>query len=1537
MRGIFAVSLLILGLAGYSQTTVFSENFDQPSSADSIVSGTIGTSSAIPGDTTSSLFISANHSYQIKGTTHQTQVYFETNFFSTIGLPFVKLEFDQIGKLYQANYGKIEVSTDSGSTWILLNQQHYRGKDNNFSQNSGFNEASYDYSWNDGLWEPANSTAYPTQDWWVHEQFDLTGIASDTSVPGNWLGFPAVKVRFRAEFNTSISGNGSFASGWYVDNLKVTAAICEINPPSFNHNFTTVPCHINNPKGIIPTLPNQSYPVTALVHDTMNYDSGVDSVVCYYRINGGNWISNRMIPQPWNLAQYRTTIQWVAPGVTADYYLVAWDSSACSNATRSPDRGFFSFTPSEYDPKCNTHSCSSVKVISSFPWHEDFEGYDWVAGTGIGNSGSSHRGNISNGWTVSPNKALDYGWSVRSGPTGTARTGPHYDHTSTNGNYLYTEFSPTLPSGIVNTVLTTPCIDLTDNISKVLSFYYHMLGENSKQLKVFIDTGSSSVAYWTNYQIIHGPQQNYSTDPWKKAYVDLEPFKGKVIKVAFVVRAIKSSDMQDIAIDDISIIEPPSTDAEIAELVTPNDGSCVNDSNPVEIRVRNVGVNDLTSIPIAYQLDNLSIYRDTIRGQSVGTTDTLGFIFSDSLLITPGIPHVLKVWVELPGDLNSLNDTLVQNILINGNGISQLPYYLDFESSSVIPGSAGLLNDDSWNMNVVSIGGRFELFDEQLDNSLQGPFEALGLSRRALRVLDYDTGPTSVNLKSNCIDLTNNTSPNLCFSHYISTNRKLYVRVKEIGSPWSDLAIITGAAGLKEGLTFERISLAAYGGKEIQLEFIVEENDAINLTNQVVIDNIQIAESTQIELGIQNEIGDLRRISAGSTSLPAFDLHFVKSMSGTAPNTTIHVSFSSTCDSSLPAITGDTTYTPYFPFNGPVSIRQIPSFQLSDTLRAGLYTLKVWIHTTNDSLHYNDTVFQECIVQSTIEAPYFNDFESCNQDFLSNGEMRQWQMGQPSGGALSGNFAFVTNLDTGLISGNNLEKLVPPFFIGLDTLNGCELRFSHKYNFQGPVDENYGSIQYLDQGVWKSIPSLTNPGNGMSYSGIHGYVFHGSTSNQWKPFSISLHEVTHPGLNVFRFATKSTDTSQSNWEVDDFEIYVPPQVSASPNALVFSQGLPKAGTHIASVEILNSGAKDLTNVVISILDQSGNLLLLDSVDLINPLPILSSGTTKTVQLSKAISLNNGSNHFTIVTSWPNNRYDELPQDDTNRVTVKVLPTIDSMSYCVDFESSSEFFSFSRGTPDDFWAWGKPSKVVFNTAYSGNNAWITEPMGQYGALSDNYLYTPSFEIEGQKCYQLSFWHWFETEMSFDGGNVEFSLDNGMSWTVLGSDQDSGWYNTPYIQALSAIYPGFSGSSGAWTNASKKFKVFSDGTIQFRFRFASTTTIHNEGWMIDDLCFEQIPGWCYEVDNPEYVMNNRTLNVYPNPFSNNLTFSFSEELTQGGHLTVKIFNLVGELLLEETLMSSERNLYTIDVSDLPKGSYMLMVDPGKSYYHQTILKQ
>ena len=172
---------------------------------------------------------------------------------------------------------------------------------------------------------------------------------------------------------------------------------------------------------------------------------------------------------------------------------------------------------------------------------------------------------LSESWINSSNILDDdIDWQVYNGPTPTFGTGPETDQNtrSEDGKYLYLEGS----GGCFrqSSSLLSPCFDLRNESSPVLSFWYHMFGSDMGELQIDLFDGEQ----WHNN--IHLPLVGDKGSRWQKAAVDLSTFSGKVIYIRF--RGTTGQNyLTDIAIDNIGLFNaesPPVTTFTVDQVAT---------------------------------------------------------------------------------------------------------------------------------------------------------------------------------------------------------------------------------------------------------------------------------------------------------------------------------------------------------------------------------------------------------------------------------------------------------------------------------------------------------------------------------------------------------------------------------------------------------------------------------------------------------------------------------------------------------------------------------------------------------------------------------------------------------------------------------------------------------------------------------------------------------------------------------------------------------------------------------------------------------
>ncbi|MCP4632614.1 MAG: T9SS type A sorting domain-containing protein [candidate division Zixibacteria bacterium] len=185
------------------------------------------------------------------------------------------------------------------------------------------------------------------------------------------------------------------------------------------------------------------------------------------------------------------------------------------------------------------------------------------------------------------------------------------------------------------------------------------------------------------------------------------------------------------------------------------------------------------------------------------------------------------------------------------------------------------------------------------------------------------------------------------------------------------------------------------------------------------------------------------------------------------------------------------------------------------------------------------------------------------------------------------------------------------------------------------------------------------------------------------------------------------------------------------------------------------------------------------------------------------------------------RDDENPANDTTFGESNAYVDV----YTEDFEADDGFF-----TGDNDWQWGSPTSGP-NGAHSGINAWGTILDGNYtvGPLLST-LISPPIGLGANA--SLVFYHWYDVETNYDGGNVKISTDGGGTWDILIPD---GGYDGVLGATTENPIGGeeaFTGVSDEWVMETFDLSAYSGGVVLFKFDFGSDSSIDDIGWYIDD---------------------------------------------------------------------------------------------------------
>jgi methionine-rich copper-binding protein CopC len=229
----------------------------------------------------------------------------------------------------------------------------------------------------------------------------------------------------------------------------------------------------------------------------------------------------------------------------------------------------------------------------------------------------------------------------------------------------------------------------------------------------------------------------------------------------------------------------------------------------------------------------------------------------------------------------------------------------------------------------------------------------------------------------------------------------------------------------------------------------------------------------------------------------------------------------------------------------------------------------------------------------------------------------------------------------------------------------------------------------------------------------------------------------------------------------------------------------------------------------------------------------------------------------------------------------------------------------------------------NGTASGSFAYVIGATAtQYPNATESILYTPNYNFSTAGAYSFSFKTKYSVEANYDGFIVEYSTNQGATWTKLGNSVVANWYNgTVDASGGGSGFPAntvlFTGSAS--TFETKTFDCSSlagNANVTFRFVFKSDDFEQGTGVALDDV---QVTGPASAFVHTALSPANTSTGVAVNA---NLTMTFPSTVSKGtGNILIRRMsdNVTLETISASgTAVSVLGSVATINpVNDFPSG--------------------
>ncbi|HRS08353.1 MAG TPA: T9SS type A sorting domain-containing protein, partial [Bacteroidia bacterium] len=1438
-----------------------------------------------------------------------TDAILETDPIDLTGFFFVSVTFQHICRIDFFDAANIDVSIDGGMTWSTLGPAEF---DSTLADYGAFGGQGYFSSATSLDWDPGVPGTMPTNSMWHLARFNLS----------QWGGVSDFRMRFRL---SDVNGGGAGGyPGWFIDDICIQAAVCELNPP--NIAFTS-----GYPQGTIYNL--GPYNVQSHITDA----SGIMSATLTYTINNGTPVSVPMTDL--GNGDFTGQIPAVNDGDSICYSITALDNSGCANSAVFPTSGCITFYASQG---------------ITFPFCDNFDLQNlWTDSVGNANSTHWQRGQ-STVWPGSAHSAPNI-WEV----------GLDQQYVGSCISYLY---SPTFSFiGVFNAQIefwiNSNCENFWDgarlDYSTDNGLTWSVLGTNNTTFPTGQnwyndDQLNSSQTYaWT------GSSQVISGAPgWFKAMHKLTVLDNQTsVMFRFVFTSDASVQLDGFAIDDVCIFVPPPQDAGVQIISQPPvqapAGLCI----PVEVTITNFGSQPITSTPVTYTSSTGATQTATWTGNLAPGASTV-FTITPCLTIPSG-PFTVCAYTSLPNDGLPFNDTTC--ISSTGIPVLTLTSCDDFESGNVGWLSTPTGGANEWQLGTPAFGATTGAYSgtNAWDINLNTGYVQNEIDTLYTPIYDI-TGLSASNLTMSF------------FSNYSTANTDgFWVEYTIDGTNWSILgtmgdpnasnwyttanldftnnpAFNNNSGGWKKSTYFLN-NLLITNPTTIRFRFVFYATTFGTGGVGVSLDNFCVSIPCSPDAGV-TAVGSYNA-SIGNTLMQgsADSVQVTIHNYGTAAVTSLNIAYAINGTPVLPPYAWTGNLAP----NGNATIILPTSY----TTPGGQYTITAWTDLTSDCNSANDTLAGAAVGVPVIVVDFNNsycdDFENGNIGWSTKNNSTtpgsDWQFGTPTFGTTNSAYSGVNCWDINLNSvygANANSELYTPIF---DLSNAVDATISFWQNVASESNWDGTRMEYrIGNGAWTILGTPCDTLTMGQFNWYNDNQLNSSQQYAWTQGNalcalptgwIRSMRKLEPIFNnqpmvQFRYIFNSDGSVQTNgYSIDDFCVNVPVPLTVTPVAVSTANPGPPFIFPGQSMpfksKIYNDGTSAVNNFVAT-LSVDGNIISNDTVTLATP---LNPNTNMNYTFVNGWIASPGFHNVCVSTYYPNQSADLKPIGDTICYSVQVFDSATvgagSSSKCYDFESGYRWVTLNSTSYSANSSWDLGTSVKLGGNHSPVNSWFTSLAGQYPNRDTSALFSPVFTLTGGLTYNINFWHSFMTERNEDGGTFEYSTNLGATWIQLGDDHDPNWMNTYSITALGPVppvHPGWSGNSGGWGQVGHDICLPTAGQQQviFRWRFNSDFSVRDEGWAIDDVCLE--------VKSPITLCTtgltdlNNTFDMIqntPNPFSDYSVITFN--LSDNGSTQLDIVDVTGKVLMTPVNSNLSAGTYNITVSaeNLASGVYFYVL--------------
>ncbi len=1422
--------------------------------------------------------------------------YLESPKFALMGSISIGVAFDQICYIDIFDNARLEVRFDNGP-WRRTGPATYTGNsfldfDSSFSKTSRPNPNSPTF------WRLGNDTNFifsKNTNAWVTENFDLTIYKDEVAAQNGGIDPDSMQIRFSLEDDPGSNLGRVGEHIWYLDNIEVRGAPCELVPPSIDLSKPSL--YLDEYIGTV--YYTGPYDFTARILDQSTIDSAfvryiirrggvtiVEDTAGMAFIGAGDF--SGLIPN--TNVQIGDSIYW---------QVVAIDASPCANTSRLPSTGMNAFQVRGNIPK----GCSSAPV-ANFPYYQTFNSGNFTVG---------QSGILGEDWS---NTSGDFHeWWINSGPTTADSTGPSDDYPG-NGKYIYLS-----GDGFVNKVgvLLTPCFDFYELQSGLIRFYVNMNTRGGDTIHMDLyDPDDLSISPDGGYiNDVITPISGNKGDEWLPIELNTYDYRDKVVQLRFRGQTNSGGFRGDMAIDSFKVEYSPICDLR-ADVVTTSIYNPIGFSDRPILTLRNLGATPATSATLTYLIEEQQpdgSYMVIVNAISENWTGnlppngTVDYTFTTPYSVPKG-RYRIRTYITSTCNEILLNDTTV----VQSQGLRQFSadlfvdhfdtteYWTRDPSSIKIDGvvyqgniwEKGTPNyastntafsvPNSWDINLnagyAGNGTIIQLISPFFDFSAKDSVVLSFYNNRFLPEFQdgvwleasFDRGVTWFSVE----DTTDPKRKNWYNSTVEGATRVFSKDSRAIGNIQSGW--IYSEMLLPDTFDFEQEVLFRYN-------FYSESRDGGS--TGMSIDNFELYQQRLTDAHVMRVVKPITdcdlRVDHKIAAI------FMNKGTDTLENIPVEYTVNGPVGQQVKL---DTIFRKLGP-RDTLKHLSVPTF---DFTAIGDYRVIVKTNYPGEDRPDNDTASR---FVEHIDGCYFT-LELAVTDAID--DSNRWELTYTNGTREYRQYQTFSELTPSSINTQ---------LICVKT-GGSDATFILGDNHLGP--------QFMD-------PNTINNFSMFAYNGKEDTIF----------VNFERGTIAAPVIKFF-------------WDC-------PPQRSAELLNIRLDEGrkvFPRAKDYQFDVIFRNDGLDSIHTLDLTLqIDNETPIVKNLEFDTLTGWPDGLKYQRRKLENFGLHYLAPGIHTLTAYTSDPNDSLDLKMENDTliKRFVVESIVDPDNFDtlfpgqFCENFENPDTLSWVSMNPytyrQDDLsFELGTPSTDSLRMAYSGNNAWVTDLDSAYRAFDSASVVSPFIKLRKDSCYRLEFWHnYVFDDIYHDGGHVQISIDSGLTWKTMLSNGDTtetefqkNWNNADFIVAIPndndpLANGGWTGISDGWVQSWNVVPSYKESNTIFRWRSESDGVDSSDGWAIDDVCIKRVnAAGCFPTGIEGF--DNRESKFFlgqniPNPAHNETAIPYF--LPEADEVNIMVMSLTGQIIYTESGYRVRGNhLIELETDHLPNGVYFYSLE-------------